>query len=154
MSSRSEASRRPAAAQFTWRATNTWVKGTHSTSKVSGFFGLGELPLLTVAAGHLPAQWQQGEQQGGQQSGNDQAYRQFDQRPAGLPVAWRGHGVAPSSSAAGWAPTEPRRSAKRRMASAPMASLASAVELGSSESMARSLWQRSAIIVYCSFSCS
>lgn len=32
----------PEAAKFTWRATNTWVKGTHSKSKVEGFFGLGE----------------------------------------------------------------------------------------------------------------
>lgn len=32
----------PEAAKFTWRATNTWVKGTHSKSTVDGFFGLGE----------------------------------------------------------------------------------------------------------------
>lgn len=32
----------PAAAQFTWRATNTWVKGTHSKSRIESFFGLGE----------------------------------------------------------------------------------------------------------------
>ena len=32
----------PAAAQFTWRATNEWKRGTHSHSKVEGFFGLGE----------------------------------------------------------------------------------------------------------------
>lgn len=32
----------PEAALFTWRATNTWVKGTHSKSKVEGFRGLGE----------------------------------------------------------------------------------------------------------------
>ena len=32
----------PAAAQFTWRARNEWVKGTHSKSTVEGFFGLGE----------------------------------------------------------------------------------------------------------------
>jgi uncharacterized OsmC-like protein len=31
----------PEAAQFTWRATNTWVNGTHSESSVEGFFGLG-----------------------------------------------------------------------------------------------------------------
>jgi uncharacterized OsmC-like protein len=31
----------PAAAQFKWRATCTWKKGTHSHSKVQGFFGLG-----------------------------------------------------------------------------------------------------------------
>lgn len=32
----------PEGAQFTWRATNTWVHGTHSRSSVHGFFGLGE----------------------------------------------------------------------------------------------------------------
>jgi uncharacterized OsmC-like protein len=32
----------PEAAQFNWRATCTWQKGTHSNSKVEGFFGLGE----------------------------------------------------------------------------------------------------------------
>lgn len=32
----------PQAAQFTWRATCKWVKGTHSRSDIEGFFGLGE----------------------------------------------------------------------------------------------------------------
>ena len=32
----------PEAAQFTWRASCKWQKGTHSTSKVQGFFGLGQ----------------------------------------------------------------------------------------------------------------
>jgi uncharacterized OsmC-like protein len=32
----------PAAAQFKWRATCEWVKGTHSRSTVERFFGLGE----------------------------------------------------------------------------------------------------------------
>ena len=32
----------PAAAQFQWRATCTWKKGTHSHSTVKGFFGLGD----------------------------------------------------------------------------------------------------------------
>ena len=32
----------PEAAQFTWRATCNWVRGTHSQSTVEGFFGLGE----------------------------------------------------------------------------------------------------------------
>jgi len=32
----------PAAAQFTWRATCTWQNGTHSTSSIEGFYGLGE----------------------------------------------------------------------------------------------------------------
>lgn len=32
----------PAGAEFTWRVTNTWVKGTHSRTSVDGFRGLGE----------------------------------------------------------------------------------------------------------------
>ena len=32
----------PEAAQFMWRATCNWENGTHSSSKVEGFFGLGE----------------------------------------------------------------------------------------------------------------
>ena len=32
----------PAGAQFTWRVSNTWVRGTHSQSTAQGFFGLGE----------------------------------------------------------------------------------------------------------------
>jgi len=32
----------PEAAQFTWRATCEWVKGTHSRSTIERFFGLGE----------------------------------------------------------------------------------------------------------------
>ena len=32
----------PAGAQFKWRVTNTWVRGTHSQSSAQGFFGLGE----------------------------------------------------------------------------------------------------------------
>ena len=31
----------PEGAQFKWRVTNTWVKGTHSRTTVNGFFGLG-----------------------------------------------------------------------------------------------------------------
>lgn len=31
----------PAGAQFTWRATNEWVRGTHSRATVQSFFGLG-----------------------------------------------------------------------------------------------------------------
>lgn len=31
----------PDAANFTWRATTEWNKGTHSTSVVEGFYGLG-----------------------------------------------------------------------------------------------------------------
>ena len=32
----------PEAAKFTWRASCKWQNGTHSTSKIRGFFGLGE----------------------------------------------------------------------------------------------------------------
>jgi len=32
----------PEAAQFKWRATCTWVNGTHASSSVEGFYGLGE----------------------------------------------------------------------------------------------------------------
>ena len=32
----------PEGAKFQWRATNTWVHGTHSRSRVQNFFGLGE----------------------------------------------------------------------------------------------------------------
>ena len=32
----------PEAAQFIWRASNQWVRGTHSRSDVTGFFGLGD----------------------------------------------------------------------------------------------------------------
>jgi uncharacterized OsmC-like protein len=31
----------PEGAQFTWRASNEWLRGTHSRSEISGFFGLG-----------------------------------------------------------------------------------------------------------------
>jgi uncharacterized OsmC-like protein len=31
----------PIGAQFTWRATCTWIHGTHSRSTVQGFYGLG-----------------------------------------------------------------------------------------------------------------
>jgi uncharacterized OsmC-like protein len=32
----------PEGAQFTWRATNEWVRGTHSKATVQGFYGLGQ----------------------------------------------------------------------------------------------------------------
>lgn len=32
----------PEAAQFKWRASCTWLNGTHTRSSVEGFFGLGE----------------------------------------------------------------------------------------------------------------
>ena len=31
----------PEGAQFTWRASNEWIRGTHSQSEITGFFGLG-----------------------------------------------------------------------------------------------------------------
>jgi uncharacterized OsmC-like protein len=31
----------PEGAQFTWRASNEWLRGTHSRSQITGFFGLG-----------------------------------------------------------------------------------------------------------------
>jgi len=31
----------PAAAKFTWRATNRWERGTHSSTSIQGFFGAG-----------------------------------------------------------------------------------------------------------------
>jgi uncharacterized OsmC-like protein len=41
LAARTALSEAPAAAQFKWRATCSWVKGTHSRSTVEGFFGLG-----------------------------------------------------------------------------------------------------------------
>lgn len=32
----------PEAAQFTWRASNEWIRGTHSRSTATGFSGLGQ----------------------------------------------------------------------------------------------------------------
>ena len=32
----------PAAAAFTWRAANEWVNGTHSTTTIEKFFGVGD----------------------------------------------------------------------------------------------------------------
>lgn len=32
----------PAAAAFTWRASCDWIRGTHATTEVQSFFGLGE----------------------------------------------------------------------------------------------------------------
>lgn len=46
----------PEAAQFTWRANCTWVNGTHSTSSIEKYFGLGEeqshLQKFTFDADH------------------------------------------------------------------------------------------------------
>jgi uncharacterized OsmC-like protein len=42
LGARDALSKAPAGARFNWRATNKWVRGTHSTTAVHGFFGLGE----------------------------------------------------------------------------------------------------------------
>jgi len=42
LGARTALSEAPAAAQFNWRAGCEWRNGTHSTSTVDGFFGLGE----------------------------------------------------------------------------------------------------------------
>jgi uncharacterized OsmC-like protein len=41
LAARTALSAAPEAAQFKWRATCSWLKGTHSRSVVEGFFGLG-----------------------------------------------------------------------------------------------------------------
>jgi uncharacterized OsmC-like protein len=41
LSARELLTSQPEAANFEWRVTNTWVNGTHSTSSVEGFSGLG-----------------------------------------------------------------------------------------------------------------
>ncbi|MFT3852694.1 MAG: OsmC family protein [Ilumatobacteraceae bacterium] len=42
LAAREALSAAPAAAEFTWRATSRWVHGTHSTTTVDGFAGLGQ----------------------------------------------------------------------------------------------------------------
>jgi uncharacterized OsmC-like protein len=42
LGAREALSQAPEAARFKWRATCDWVNGTHSTSTVRGFYGLGE----------------------------------------------------------------------------------------------------------------
>ena len=42
LTARNMLAEQPEGANFKWRASNTWVNGTHSRSSVSGFFGLGE----------------------------------------------------------------------------------------------------------------
>ena len=42
LAARDALSAAPEAANFTWRATCEWVRGTHSKSTVSGFAGLGQ----------------------------------------------------------------------------------------------------------------
>jgi uncharacterized OsmC-like protein len=41
LGARDAVSQTPEAAQFKWRATCKWIKGTHSRSTVEGFYGLG-----------------------------------------------------------------------------------------------------------------
>jgi uncharacterized OsmC-like protein len=41
LGAREALSQSPEAARFKWRATSTWLKGTHSRTTVDGFFGLG-----------------------------------------------------------------------------------------------------------------
>jgi len=41
LGAREALSKAPEAARFKWRATSTWLKGTHSRATVDGFFGLG-----------------------------------------------------------------------------------------------------------------
>jgi uncharacterized OsmC-like protein len=42
LDAREALSQAPEAANFKWRTTCNWIKGTHSRSQVKGFFGLGE----------------------------------------------------------------------------------------------------------------
>ncbi len=42
LGARDALSQAPEGAQFKWRATCKWIKGTHSRSSVEGFYGLGE----------------------------------------------------------------------------------------------------------------
>lgn len=42
LGAREALSQAPAAAKFKWRANCKWVNGTHSSSSVQGFFGLGQ----------------------------------------------------------------------------------------------------------------
>ena len=41
LDARDALSEAPAGAQFTWRASTEWQRGTHSQSTIEGFFGLG-----------------------------------------------------------------------------------------------------------------
>ena len=42
LDAREALSQAPEAAKFTWRASCEWINGTHSRSKVEGFYGLGQ----------------------------------------------------------------------------------------------------------------
>jgi uncharacterized OsmC-like protein len=56
LEARQALSEAPEAAQFTWKATNEWLKGTHSRSSVDSYYGLGEehphLSTFTFEADH------------------------------------------------------------------------------------------------------
>ncbi len=56
LDARNALSEAPEAAEFTWRATTTWMNGTHSRSKVEGFSGLGQSHVhkttFTIDADH------------------------------------------------------------------------------------------------------
>ena len=47
IAARQALSETPQAAQFRWRATCTWMNGTHSRSSVDGFFGSGVSSLTS-----------------------------------------------------------------------------------------------------------
>ena len=42
LDARNALSQAPAAAEFTWRSTTTWMHGTYSRSTIEGFSGLGQ----------------------------------------------------------------------------------------------------------------
>lgn len=42
LDARAALSEAPAAAKFTWRASNEWLRGTHSRSTIEQFYGLGD----------------------------------------------------------------------------------------------------------------
>ncbi|MGH8926362.1 MAG: OsmC family protein [Acidimicrobiia bacterium] len=42
LDARTALSSAPEAAKFKWRASNEWIRGTHSETTVKGFFGLGD----------------------------------------------------------------------------------------------------------------
>jgi uncharacterized OsmC-like protein len=56
LEAREALSKAPAAAQFKWRATCTWIKGTHSRSTIESYYGLGtehkHKSAFTVEADH------------------------------------------------------------------------------------------------------
>jgi uncharacterized OsmC-like protein len=56
LDARNALSQAPAAAEFTWRSTTTWMNGTYSRSTIEGFSGLGQdhahKATFTVDADH------------------------------------------------------------------------------------------------------